>query len=247
MTRDVQALLLRLGILTRLRSMIQKTGNPIWSVDVSGAQQQFRFLNLVGAFGPRIEPARRLENHLQTIQANTNVDTLPHSVFEEVKSTMRSFGLSQRDMAKLRGTSYGGSAHFSFAPSRELVSEYANLLDSDKLKQLAESDLFWDTIVCIEPVGEEEVFDLTVPGVASWLSDGLVSHNSGAIEQDADLIAFIYRDEVYNEDSPDKGTAEIIIGKQRNGPIGTLRLTFMGQYTRFDNFMTEHVVPTIGN
>jgi replicative DNA helicase len=62
---------------------------------------------------------------------------------------------------------------------------------------------------------------------------------SGAIEQDADLIIFIYRDEVYNQDSPRKGIADISIAKQRNGPIGEFPLTFVGRYTKFENFVPE--------
>jgi replicative DNA helicase len=201
---DVAALLLRLGIVARTSTVKSGVGR-ISNVVVSGADEQRRFLERVGAFGPRIDQAAAMGAMLAT--ANTNV---------------------------------GGTAQFEFAPSRATVASYARTLESPTPALAAQSDVFWDRVVSIKADGEEEVFDLTVPGPASWLADGIVSHNSGAIEQDADLVMFIYREEYYlKEESERPGEADIIIAKHRNGSVGDVILTFQKQYPRFMNYAGE--------
>jgi replicative DNA helicase len=110
------------------------------------------------------------------------------------------------------------------------------VVQSEAIANLASSDIYWDTIASIEPDGEEEVFDLTVPGPHNFVANNIVVHNS--IEQDADLVIMLYRDEYYNPDTPDRGISEIIITKHRNGPVGTVKLLFEPQFTRFRNLAT---------
>jgi replicative DNA helicase len=238
---DVSALLLRLGIVARLRAVHKANYRPVYTVDVSGMEAQLRFAALVGGFGPRAGAIEALAAHHaeHAACANTNVDTLPLAVFSRVRALMHEQGVTTRQMARLRGTSYGGSSHFRFAPSRTTLHDYAQLLQSKELETWATSDLYWDRIVAIVPDGEAEVFDLTVPGPANWMADGLVTHNSGAIEQDADLILLIYRDEVYDKNTTKRGIAEIDLAKHRNGEIGTFVLTFQGQFSRFANYAAE--------
>lgn len=239
LARDVAMLLLRLGIVTRTYVIKQGRHLPSHHVTISGSDAQSRFLKLVGSFGPRVSQAERLAVWLSGREPNTNVDTLPQECFDEIKLLMRAEGISQRRMAVARGTSYGGTSHFSFAPSRAVVTQYAAILSDDGLAARASDDLFWDRVVAIEPAGEEEVYDLTVPGPESWLADAIISHNSGAIEQDADVVAFIYREEQYSRTDENEGIAEIIVSKQRNGPTGTVRLAFLKEFTRFENMWRE--------
>ncbi|HUN27621.1 MAG TPA: replicative DNA helicase [Steroidobacteraceae bacterium] len=161
------------------------------------------------------------------------------AAFAEVRAQMRARGVTQRAMTRLRGTPHGGRSHSKFAPRCQLIADDARLLSAPELDHWHPSEICWDRIVQVVPAGEGEVFDLTVPGPASWFANEIVSHNSGAIEQDADMILLIYRDEVYDRNTTKKGIAEIDLAKHRNGEIGTFLLTFQGQYTRFVNYAPD--------
>ena len=110
----------------------------------------------------------------------------------------------------------------------------AERLDRAMLEALAFSDVLWDPIVRIEPDGNESVYDLTVGDLHNFVVDDIITHNSGAIEQEADMVTFLYRDDYYNpESAPEPGMTEFIIAKSRSGPTGTVKLRFLKEHTLF--------------
>jgi replicative DNA helicase len=110
----------------------------------------------------------------------------------------------------------------------------------EELAGLATSDVYWDEVVSIEPDGEAEVYDLTVPGPHNFVANDIVAHNS--IEQDADIVMFIYRDEYYHPDSTERpNIAEINIAKHRNGPTGAIDLYWHGQLATFRNLQRQEI------
>jgi replicative DNA helicase len=117
------------------------------------------------------------------------------------------------------------------APGRARLAGVATVLDDDRVMSLATSDVSWDSVVAIEPLGDQPVYDATVLGTHNFVANGIVVHNS--LEQDADVVLFIYRDELYDQESPRKGEADLILAKHRNGPTDTVVVTFQGQYSRF--------------
>jgi replicative DNA helicase len=125
------------------------------------------------------------------------------------------------------------SATFSQNLSRERAERIAKAVGSVELQRLAQSDVYWDEIISIEPGGEAEVYDLTVEGLHNFVANDFTVHNS--IEQDADIVMFIYREELYDKDTDKKGIAELHIAKHRNGPIGVVPMRFDAATTRFQD------------
>ena len=248
---DVQSLLLRLGI-NAIRSRVGNTrGRPQYHVKLTGAADVSLFLDRVGCLGEAKEATgERIQMALATTQANTNRDVIPAAAWRTVVDPARvAAAVTTRGLQADLGTRYCGSTLYRANLSRERAARAARAVESDELTRLAASDIYWDRVVSIEPDGVEEVYDLTVDGLHNFVAEDIVVHNS--IEQDADVVMFIYRDEYYNKESERLGEADVIVAKHRNGPIGEVALTFLPKYPKFANLYrdrgAEPTVPVEGD
>ena len=233
---DLQLLLLRFGVLSRITDV--GPNSPRWRLWVHGAEHQRTFLERVGVAGARGKDTAAALDALADVTANPNVDTIPPEVRDLVVAELERMGMTQRGLAAALGEQYCGGYLLGTdsrprASSRGRLARIAEASDSKELASLAHSDVFWDEVVEVTPIGERDVYDATVLGTHNFVADGVVVHNS--IEQDADVVMFLYRDEVYNSDSQDKDTAEVIVAKHRAGPTGVCRLVFLDYCTLFAN------------
>jgi replicative DNA helicase len=238
--RDLVGKTLRVWAMDAEQQIVAADADCVWSV---GIRPVYR---LRMASGRALRATGR--HRLYTAQGWKRVDALQSGTLlaecrqlppRETRLARASALLATQSAALVRQASELFRARFSLAQSRAGNFSLRGALSAPTPTRPSKSDLYWDRIVDIESDGEEEVFDLTVPGPASWLADGIVSHNSGAIEQDADMILLIYREEVYDKNTTKRGIAQIDLAKHRNGETGMFMLTFQGAYSRFTNYAAD--------
>ncbi len=230
---DLSRLLLRFGISTRVRTTRKAGHRDGYTLDISGAEHQKWFLEQIGVHGARSVEATRLLEIVRATVANPNVDTVPAPVWDRVRAVLAERGMSHRAFAAAMDSAFCGSAMAmeKHAPSRERLGRIAGILSDDELEITAVNDLLWDEVVSVEPDGEEQVFDATVVGGHNFVANGIAVHNS--IEQDADMVILLHREDAYERESPRAGEADFIVAKHRNGPTNTITVAFQGHYSRF--------------
>ncbi|MDF1604419.1 replicative DNA helicase [Nocardioides sp. YIM 152315] len=228
---DVARLLLRFNVFTRIKRTRKAGYRDGWHLHVYGVENQLRFLDDIGVHGARGERARVLAEAIRGVRGNTNLDTIPTEVWEDVRGILAEQGMSHRAFAAAMGTQFGGSSTWKHAPSRQRLSRVAAVLNDADLEVLATNDVFWDTVASIELVGEQDVYDATVMGTHNFVVEGIAAHNS--IEQDADMVILLHRDDVYEKESTRPGEADLIVAKHRNGPTRDITVAFQGHYSRF--------------
>jgi len=230
---DVQTLLLMLDINARVKCVPQvNKGRDQYHVIVTGIPDFAKFID-VGAVGKSKQHDLELvAEHIAERTHNTNRDVIPNTIWQSyVIPAMDSIGMSTRQMQAGIETQYCGTSLYKNNVGRERALRVAEVVQSSELSALATSDVYWDRIVSIELDGEEEVFDLTVETYHNFVSCNIIVHNS--IEQDSDVVMFLYRDEVYNEATEFPNQADVIVSKHRNGPTGTISLYFEKSITKF--------------
>jgi replicative DNA helicase len=198
-------------------------------------------VNCVGAVGQyKKDRLADVANYLSTHSANTNRDIIPRNIWRQiVVPAMQMAKITARQMQAQLGNAYCGTGLYKQNVSRERAAKLASIVQSASLAHLAESDVYWDGIASIIPDGEAEVFDLTVEPNHDFICNDITISNS--IEQDADIVMFIYRDELYNDATETPNQAEIIVAKHRNGPTDTISLYFEKTITRFLD-LTAHSI-----
>ncbi|WP_433351375.1 replicative DNA helicase [Micromonospora sp. CA-111912] len=231
MLEDISRLLLRYGITARLKAVPVVRHRPQYTLDISGRDDQLRFLREIGVHGERAANCAALLGALEERESNTNVDTVPTEVWSEVRRILVDQGMSYREFAKAIGTQFCGSTLWKHAPSRSRLAKIAAVLDSVDLELHATNDIFWDEIVSIESIGERDVYDATVLGTHNFVANGIATHNS--IEQDADVVILLHRDDYYDKESPRAGEADFIVAKHRNGPTDSITVAAQLHLSRF--------------
>jgi replicative DNA helicase len=231
---DVQSLLLRLGINASVLRYEQK-GRDQYHVKVSGKPEVERFIALIGSIDrKKIKHQELISACIANSVAKTNRDVIPSLVWESrVFPSLQGKGHSLAQARRLAVGASSGATVLKQNLSRERAQRIGELLACEELLHLATSDVYWDEIVSVEPDGEAPVYDLTVEGLHNFVANNMTAHNS--IEQDADIVMFIYREELYDKETDKKGIAEIHIAKHRNGPLGIIPLRFEARTTRFQN------------
>jgi replicative DNA helicase len=168
--------------------------------------------------------------------ANPSLDTVPREVWHRVRDRIATTGMAHRALsAGLAGKASVSTVAKSSA-SRPRLGQIAAVLGDEELEMLATNDVFWDEIVEITSVGEQEVFDATVMKTHNFIADGVAVHNS--IEQDADAVILLHREDYYEKESPRAGEADFIVAKHRNGPTDTITVAFQGHFSRFVDMST---------
>ncbi len=228
---DLARLLLRHNVFTRIKRVRKPGYRDGWHLYVHGVENQLRFLDEIGVHGARGAKAVALAEKIRDVTPNTNLDTVPSEVWAHVRGVLSEQGMTHREFASAMGTQFCGSTMWKHSPSRQRLAKVATLLDDADLEVMATNDVYWDAVASIEPIGELDVYDATVMGTHNFVVEGIAAHNS--LEQDADMVILLHRDDAYEKESTRPGEADLIVAKHRNGATRDITVAFQGHYSRF--------------